>query len=204
MGHTPLIDFCNQCDLRARPCDRPNLAHRARGRPRAQLFFASGSAPCGAWPTENSRARGLVARREPSVAFLEAIARYESFAPTRSNSNTRCREIVTARLERPLPSGTKEFEVPATSSPGARAPAFANARTRRVASRAPPRRGSRFALPEVLSLGEWPLSGQDPRPQTVPSLWSAGPTPFRSSTKRSVDDATFGTTTRLRIEALRP
>jgi Zn-finger nucleic acid-binding protein len=66
-------------DPRAQPLDRPNLAHRGRGRPRSQLFFARPSrvqrverwsadrvdADCEwlcfeARPTEDSRARGRV------------------------------------------------------------------------------------------------------------------------------------------------
>lgn len=38
---TPHADFCNQYDRRAQPPDRPNPAHRARGRPQAQLHRAA-------------------------------------------------------------------------------------------------------------------------------------------------------------------
>jgi hypothetical protein len=138
--------------------------------PTCAAFVAGGSAPCGAWPTENSRARGLGAQRELSSAFLDAIARAENFAPTRSNSSTCCREIVTARLERPVSSGTKEFEVPATSSPGIsttsrrtardHAPAFANALLEGLRLALPTRRGSRFAYPRCFPSANGPYRGR--------------------------------------------
>jgi hypothetical protein len=36
-GRAPLVDFCNRYDPRAQLRNRPNPAHHARGRPRAQL-----------------------------------------------------------------------------------------------------------------------------------------------------------------------
>lgn len=39
--HAPLVDFCNRCDRRAQPPDRPNPAHHTQGRPQAQLQQAA-------------------------------------------------------------------------------------------------------------------------------------------------------------------
>jgi hypothetical protein len=83
------------CDPRAHPTVRPNPAHRARGRPRAQLFFEppsfDGGADCG-WPRFSGRSlsrchgpgagsRDCLVR---AVAPPAAIARGGSFSPTRS------------------------------------------------------------------------------------------------------------------------
>jgi hypothetical protein len=83
------------CDPRAHPTDRPNPAHHARGRPRAQLFFEPPSFDGGtdrgwlcfeAGPIEMSRARGQLLGDPPSerLAPPAAIARGGSFTPTRS------------------------------------------------------------------------------------------------------------------------
>jgi len=85
------------CDPRAHPTDRPNPAHRAGGRPPAQLSFrATGfrrwnglrvAARVTAPPIEMSRARGLLSggiRPLRDLAPPAAIARGGSFTPTRS------------------------------------------------------------------------------------------------------------------------
>jgi hypothetical protein len=77
--------------------DRPNPAHHAHGRPRAQLFFeppplSVERTDCGwpcfeARPTETSRARGRSEGRTPfcwTRRLSVAIARGGSFTPTRS------------------------------------------------------------------------------------------------------------------------
>jgi hypothetical protein len=38
MGRAPHVDFCNRIDLRARPTNRSNPAHRSGGRPPEQLI----------------------------------------------------------------------------------------------------------------------------------------------------------------------
>jgi hypothetical protein len=75
-GRAPLVDFCNRNDPRAQLRNRPNPAHHACGRPRAQLssFHArvhetERGWPCfEAQPTEISRARGL-RRLAPTRGF---------------------------------------------------------------------------------------------------------------------------------------
>jgi hypothetical protein len=90
-----LSTSATNCDPRAHPTDRPNPAHRARGRPRAQLFFepppfdgrTDRGWPCfQAQPIEMSRARGQLLGDPPSerLAPPAAIARGGSFTPTRS------------------------------------------------------------------------------------------------------------------------
>lgn len=85
------------CDPRAHPTDRPNPAHRAGGRPPAQLSFRATvfrrrnglrvATRVTAPPIEMSRARGLLSggiRPLRDLAPPAAIARGGSFTPTRS------------------------------------------------------------------------------------------------------------------------
>jgi hypothetical protein len=101
-GRAPLADFCNRDDPRARPRDRPDLAHHARGLPRAQLLFASGGGSSvagplartsfeGLVPTEMSRARG---RRGFHLIMHGASRRDRSrweLHPNPIGSDTSCR-----------------------------------------------------------------------------------------------------------------
>jgi hypothetical protein len=92
--HAPRVDFCNRYDRRAQPPDRPNPAHRARGRPRAQLqpgcrataFAASrrpaepgGRAPFEAQPAETSQVRGRFGRLVPYLLLPPRLLVIEAY-----------------------------------------------------------------------------------------------------------------------------
>lgn len=157
----PPVDFCNRHDPQARPSDRRDSPSTkcAAGCPTATLergFAASfdrGAKPRG----HGSEALMRMAFSPPSKAPSGAIARAESFAPTRLRSDTSCRApeaspkgngvAVRTRLGPALPH---EIRLATRLAPR---------RKVRAASRASPRRGARSAAPEVPSIAELPHWG---------------------------------------------
>jgi hypothetical protein len=106
-GRTPPVDFCNlHCDPRAHPTDRPNPAHRAGGRPPAQLSFRATvfrrrnglrvAVRFTAQPIERSRARGLLSGDSPIERHGSSRrdrSRWE-LHPNPIGSDTSCRGLV--------------------------------------------------------------------------------------------------------------
>jgi hypothetical protein len=145
-GRAPLVDFCNRNDPRARLRNRPNPAHHARGRPRAQL-----SSP--REPRVAGRSAGGRASRHSQPRFHGPGAS-EGCSPARGSSrrdrsrwelnpnpidsDTSCREDVATQVGVPCAAGAlrewgallrTRLTSPARAGPAAR-----------VASRVLPRR----------------------------------------------------------------
>jgi hypothetical protein len=109
-----------------------------------------------------------------------AIARRGSFTPTES-----ARTPPVADSMRPWP-GEPLSLARAPCFESARRPPLARLPPSRAASHAPPRRGARYAAPEVPSAGEHPPEGTDPvDPHVVHNLWIAGSAPFRPPRARA-------------------
>ena len=111
MGRAPLVDFCNRIDLRARPSERSNPAHRTGSRPPAQLFSRVAAldpvrdrslSEASRWSAASREftGQGLVARvLSPRIA-LSASHRDRSrrkLCPNPIDPDTSCRKLVTAQ-----------------------------------------------------------------------------------------------------------
>lgn len=127
--------------------------------------------------------QGLILRTPALASVLQlplrALARAESFAPTRSS---RTPPVVV--LGTFLAGGAKSFvrAHPATLAVTRKSPSRRHFRvaSSRGASRKFPRRNLRSTAPEVPSVLEPPLRGAAFFPQDVCSLWIGGQTPLRS------------------------
>jgi hypothetical protein len=172
------------CDPRAHPTDRPNPAHRAGGRPPAQLFCEpppfDGGTDCGwrtlltAAPIEMSRARGLLSSDLPieSAGTSHRDRSRWELHPNPIGSDTSCREPVATPAGVAVVVGPLSWRDRLTSSPG-----VSRSRGARLVGppRATPREGDHATPhPRCLPSPDHPVRGGSRRPQTVPSLWTAG------------------------------
>lgn len=178
-GHAPLVDFCNRCDPRARlrfvraSQDHATVARDAACSPEPGAFRYRARAANGcvrddsvsraAWPerqpAEVCRARGRCDDDRLALAPPAAIARRGSFAPTRAclghlvspvRGPLRWRVEAHRRLMgRLVRTGLAFWSLPRPSPPRLR---LSGCPRERAASRAPPRRGTRSAAPEVPSV----------------------------------------------------
>jgi hypothetical protein len=113
--HAPHVDLCNQYDRRAQLPDRPNPAHRTRGRPQAQLHRSverrlspPPAAPRNGWPrpfrsTASREVTGQGAGREMSLpcrAFPQRFLVCGRDYPNPIGSDTSCHELASTQAWR--------------------------------------------------------------------------------------------------------
>jgi hypothetical protein len=162
--HAPLVDFCNRNDPQARPANRWNPVPCARTtnlRPLRDPREGSPSPFGAAKPSGHGSGADIDSGfRLVSSAPLGALARVESFAPTRLARTPR---VVGSRYRRPE-GPTQSLEptkrpAPLSRDHRPRERAFASFSSR-AASRAFPRRNTRSAAPEVPSVAEPPRWGE--------------------------------------------
>lgn len=209
MGRAPLVDFCNRYTApRAQLRNRPNFAPPPQRSPAEAA--SSGRNPKAAlpgreWPSQHVRqARFRETHREESA--LSRILRLNG-QPRCHGPGAKWHEATAWLLPRqslargalPQPdrlghllSRAREIgageahdlgqlnSMPLDELTGRRA--LSRKASFRAASRDPPRRGARYAAPEVPSIIEsCPFfGGLALPPQPVPSLWITEPVPFRS------------------------
>jgi hypothetical protein len=160
--HAPHADVCNQYDRRAQPPDRPNPAHRARGRPQAQLHRTPSdgfrrlpppaervAAPLSKHSQPRRHGSGSTGQDvNPSLCLSTTIARRGRFLnPTRS---ARTPPVASTLRRRHGDTHAGEaLETRASASSPGDSSAFAEPPPCRAASRIPSRKGTRSAAPEV-------------------------------------------------------
>ena len=172
------------CDPRAHPTDRPNPAHRACGRPPAQLSFRATvfrrrnglrvAVRITALPIEMSRARGLLSSDSPIERHGSSRrdrSRWE-LHPNPIGSDTSCRKLVATPAGGAVAVGPPAWRDRLTSSPGMPC-------SRKACLLGPPRATPREGdhatpHPRCLLSPDHPVRGGSRRPQAVPSLWTVG------------------------------
>lgn len=174
-GRAPLVDFCNQYDPRAQPPTvRTSLTTYAVARVRSSSSLCSLSGAARQWRVArpfqgvaNRDVTGQGLRSELSLgasAPPAAIARFGSFAPTRS---TRTPPVArSCGVDR----SSLRLGMACTNSPGTTS--LTRHPPSRAAFRIPPRRGTRSAAPEVFSTAGSPRRARLMAPRTVPSPWT--------------------------------
>lgn len=166
-SQTPPVDFCNRDDPRAQPQNRLNPARPTLGRPSARLTRAEPLRTL----ARSSRVTHLLSEADqprfhrPGTGIAMRWARSSlgdrsprKLYPDRIRSDTSCRRFAARKAWRAC-SARRRSAVsrirPATDHLREPPPS-------RAASRAPPRRGARYAAPEVPSITEHPPEGTDP------------------------------------------
>lgn len=178
----PFVDFCNRCDLQARPANRRNshpLRRHVELAPDELHIGRRFATPCeGAKPRYHGSGAGfLMAFAFAGSSRCDCSQR--KLGPNPFVSDTSCHRPVVAVAGEPPRAFRVRQRTALTRCPSPDSRAFARP-WERAASRTPPRRGVHSAAPEVPSISEPPLWG-GPLSTCCPQPVEYGPAPFQSS-----------------------